>query len=45
MSGILHGQEDELLVRYAPWFTDLRATRQEDWMRIDGVRRAGSAPA
>ena len=39
LSGILHGQEDELLVRYAPWFEQLVATRDEDWMRIDGVRR------
>ena len=39
LSGILHGQEDELLVRYAPWFEHLAATRDGDWMRIDGVRR------
>ncbi|QJD66404.1 50S ribosomal protein L11 methyltransferase [Xanthomonas campestris pv. badrii] len=39
MSGILHGQEDELLERYAPWFEQLRCEREEDWMRIDGVRR------
>lgn len=45
MSGILHGQEEELLQRYAPWFTELRATRMEDWMRIDGVRRTEAAPA
>lgn len=40
LSGILHGQEDELLQRYAAWFDDLVATRQDDWMRIDGIRRA-----
>jgi ribosomal protein L11 methyltransferase len=40
LSGILHGQEDELLQRYATWFDQLIATRQEDWMRIDGIRRA-----
>ncbi len=39
MSGILAGQEDELLARYAHWFDDLRVARQEDWMRIEGVRR------
>ncbi len=39
LSGILHGQEDELLQRYAPWFDQLQATRDGDWMRIDGVRR------
>jgi len=40
LSGILHGQEDELLDRYAPWFESLRSERDGDWMRIDGVRRA-----
>ena len=40
LSGILHGQEDELLVRYAPWFEQLNVTQDGDWMRIDGVRRA-----
>jgi ribosomal protein L11 methyltransferase len=40
MSGILSGQEDELLQRYVIWFDELRVTRQEDWVRIDGVRRA-----
>ncbi|PPU75694.1 MULTISPECIES: 50S ribosomal protein L11 methyltransferase [Xanthomonas] len=39
LSGILHGQEDELLQRYAPWFEQLRCEREEDWMRIEGVRR------
>jgi len=39
MSGILAGQEDELLQRYAEWFDGLRVARQDDWMRIEGVRR------
>jgi ribosomal protein L11 methyltransferase len=39
LSGILQGQEDELLARYAPWFDALSATRDGDWMRIDGIRR------
>ena len=39
LSGILKGQEDDLLVRYAGWFDALRATQDGDWMRIDGVRR------
>lgn len=39
LSGILAGQEDELLQRYAATgFTDLHATRREDWMRINGRR-------
>jgi len=39
LSGILHGQEDALLQRYALWFDDLRADRLDDWMRITGRRR------
>ena len=39
LSGILHGQEDELLSRYRQWFDGLVATQDGDWMRIDGVRR------
>jgi ribosomal protein L11 methyltransferase len=40
MSGILAGQEHDLLQRFAPWFDALRVDREEDWMRIDGVRNA-----
>ena len=40
LSGILHGQEGELLERYAAWFDQLEATQDGDWMRITGVRRA-----
>ena len=40
LSGILHGQEGELLERYAVWFDDLQATQDGDWMRITGTRRA-----
>ncbi|MBN8803384.1 MAG: ribosomal protein L11 methyltransferase [Lysobacteraceae bacterium SCN 69-123] len=40
LSGILHGQEGELLERYAPWFEQLEAVQDGDWMRITGVRRA-----
>src|SRR4249919_2275327 len=36
LSGILHGQEDALLTRYAAWFDQLQATRLDDWMRITG---------
>lgn len=39
LSGILDGQEDELLLRYAPYFSHLRVSKREDWIRIDGVRR------
>lgn len=40
LSGILHGQEDELLVRYASWFDRLATEQEGDWMRIEGVRKA-----
>lgn len=39
ISGILKGQEDELLARYAEWFDALRVDTQEDWVRISGKRR------
>ncbi len=39
MSGILAGQEDEVIARYAASFDELRAERREDWMRVTGVRR------
>ena len=42
LSGILAGQEDALLVRYAPWFDNLQVARQDDWIRIDGIRRLGA---
>jgi ribosomal protein L11 methyltransferase len=42
LSGILAGQEHELLERYAAWFDDLRVAQREDWIRIEGRRRADS---
>lgn len=39
LSGILDGQQDELLDRYRAWFDDLQVSRSGDWLRIDGVRR------
>lgn len=39
ISGILAGQQDELLARYEEWFEDLRADRRDDWVRISGRRR------
>jgi ribosomal protein L11 methyltransferase len=39
LSGILAGQQDALLERYAPWFDDLRVAQEGDWIRIDGRRR------
>lgn len=43
LSGILDGQQDELLERYAPWFDALQVACQDDWVRLDGVRN--TAPA
>jgi ribosomal protein L11 methyltransferase len=40
ISGILQGQQDELLERYAEWFDALRVDTREDWVRISGHRRA-----
>jgi ribosomal protein L11 methyltransferase len=39
ISGILAGQQDELLRHYAEWFDELRVDRREDWVRISGRRR------
>ncbi|HMB44050.1 MAG TPA: 50S ribosomal protein L11 methyltransferase [Luteimonas sp.] len=39
LSGILAGQEDALLARYAAWFDALQVARDGDWVRIDGRRR------
>ena len=38
-SPVLRGQEGELLQRYAAWFDGLQVATDEDWVRIDGVRR------
>ena len=45
MSGILSGQEHELLDRYAPWFDQLAVDQDGDWVRIDGLRNAVAVPA
>jgi ribosomal protein L11 methyltransferase len=39
LSGILDGQQDELLAHYAQWLDALRATTRDGWVRIDGIRR------
>ncbi len=39
LSGILAGQEEALLGRYAAWFDELHVARQDDWIRITGRRR------
>jgi ribosomal protein L11 methyltransferase len=39
LSGILDGQQHELLARYAEWFDDLAVAIREDWVRISGRRK------
>lgn len=39
LSGILAGQEGELLQRYGAWFTELSVAQEGDWVRIDGLRK------
>lgn len=39
LSGILKGQEGELLQRYGVWFDDLQVAQEDDWVRIDGTRK------
>ena len=39
LSGILAGQEDEVVARYAAAFDGLVVEQQDDWMRVSGVRR------
>ena len=39
LSGILAGQEDEVLARYADAFEQLQVEQLDDWIRISGGRR------
>ncbi|MBN8481461.1 MAG: 50S ribosomal protein L11 methyltransferase [Xanthomonadales bacterium] len=39
LSGILVGQHEDLLARYAVWFDDLAVNIRDGWVRIDGRRR------
>jgi ribosomal protein L11 methyltransferase len=39
LSGILDGQQEELLACYAQWFDALHCVVRDGWVRIDGVRR------
>ena len=40
LSGILVGQQDELLERYRAWFDELAVVTRDDWVRIAGRRAA-----
>ena len=39
LSGIMQGQEQDLVQRYTPWFEHLHCEYDAEWVRIDGVRR------
>ena len=39
LSGILKGQEHEVLAVFTPYFEALTVTQQDDWIRINGRRR------
>ena len=39
LSGILRGQEGELLACYGEWFDHLQVAQREDWLRISGRRK------
>lgn len=39
LSGILDGQQEELLKRYSEWFDELAVGTREGWIRISGRRR------
>ncbi|MBB1061716.1 50S ribosomal protein L11 methyltransferase [Marilutibacter spongiae] len=39
LSGILEGQEAEVIAAYAPHFDGLATERSGDWIRVTGVRR------
>jgi len=39
LSGILAEQSEQILQRYEEWFELQPPTQQDDWVRIDGVRR------
>lgn len=38
LSGILAGQQDELVARYAEWFDNLHASERDGWVRVTGMR-------
>lgn len=40
LSGILKGQEPEVLLAFTPFFDKLKVTQMDDWIRIDGIRRS-----
>ena len=43
ISGILAGQEDELLALYVSWFDQLSRNTKEGWIRIDGFKKVNES--
>jgi ribosomal protein L11 methyltransferase len=39
LSGLLRGQETDLVPQYAPWFDQIEVAEREGWLRIQGRRR------
>jgi ribosomal protein L11 methyltransferase len=39
LSGILDGQQEELIARYREWFDDVVATTRDGWVRIDATKK------
>jgi ribosomal protein L11 methyltransferase len=39
ISGVLEGQQSELLTRYAQWFGDLHVAARDEWLRISAARK------
>jgi ribosomal protein L11 methyltransferase len=44
LSGILREQAEAVATRYAPWFDIAPVVAQNDWARLDGVRRPTPPP-
>jgi ribosomal protein L11 methyltransferase len=43
ISGVLEGQQSELLTRYAPWFNDLHVAARGEWLRISAAKKLNPA--
>jgi ribosomal protein L11 methyltransferase len=39
ISGVLDGQQSELLTRYAQWFSDLHVAARDEWLRISAAKK------
>jgi ribosomal protein L11 methyltransferase len=44
LSGILRNQAEAVATTYAPWFDIAPVVVQDDWVRLDGVRRPTPDP-